>query len=190
MNTTVTRRRFVIALAGTAGGAWLAVQAADLLAAAKHAASVTDADAQTFLVLSLADARELEAAAAQIVPSDDTPGAREARVIHFIDKALATFASDEREDFETLAAELRNRAGRRGGKSFAALGDADQIAILQDLEKANGEQFELLRSTTLAGMLSNPSYGGNFGKTGWEWIGFSDQFSWAAPFGWYDRNAG
>ena len=28
---------------------------------------------------------------AQIVPSDDTPGAREAGVIYFIDRALATF---------------------------------------------------------------------------------------------------
>ena len=42
-------------------------------------------------------------------------------------------------------------------------------------------------STTIAGMLSNPSYGGNFGKAGWKWIGFNDQFSWVAPFGAYDR---
>jgi len=24
---------------------------------------------------------------------------------------------------------------------------------------------------------------------GWKWIGFDDRFSWAPPFGWYDRNA-
>jgi hypothetical protein len=37
-------------------------------------------------------------------------------------------------------------------------------------------------------MFANPEYGGNFQKTGWKLIGFTDQFSWAAPFGWYDRD--
>ena len=40
----------------------------------------------------------------------------------------------------------------------------------------------------LAGMLAFPEYGGNYNKIGWKWIGFDDRFSWAAPFGWYDRD--
>ena len=31
-------------------------------------------------------------------------------------------------------------------------------------------------------------YGGNANKSGWKLVGFDDKFSWAAPFGWYDRN--
>lgn len=41
------------------------------------------------------DAAEIEAIAAQIIPSDATPGAQGAGVIHFIDRALATFDKDK-----------------------------------------------------------------------------------------------
>ena len=41
----------------------------------------------------------------------------------------------------------------------------------------------------MAGMLANPEYGGNYNKSGWKMIGFVDQFSWSAPFGWYDQHA-
>ena len=51
-------------------------------------------------VLSAEQAAEIEAAACRIIPSDDTPGAREAGVIYFIDSALATFATDKREEYE------------------------------------------------------------------------------------------
>ena len=43
--------------------------------------------------LSAEEARDLEAVAAQIIPSDETPGAREAGVIYFIDAALGSFMS-------------------------------------------------------------------------------------------------
>src|SRR4051794_11974866 len=41
-------------------------------------------------------AADIETLAAQIIPSDDTPGAKEAGVIFFIDRALATFDQDKR----------------------------------------------------------------------------------------------
>ena len=40
----------------------------------------------------------------------------------------------------------------------------------------------------ISGMFADPKYGGNVNKSGWKLLGFDDQFSWAAPFGWYDRN--
>ena len=45
-----------------------------------------------------------------------------------------------------------------------------------------------MRGATIAGMFSNPEYGGNRDKIGWKLLGFEDRFSWAAPFGWYDRD--
>ena len=143
---------------------------------------------QTFRVLSLADARELEAATALIVPTDETPGAREARVVHFIDQSLTTFARDREPLFKAAAADLRKRARRRNAASFAALGESDQVKVLEDMEKSAPDHFDAIWSATIAGMLTNPEHGGNFGKSGWKWIGFNDQFSWAAPFGWYDRD--
>jgi gluconate 2-dehydrogenase gamma chain len=182
----ISRRQFIAATGFTAASIWLAAETRDLIAAGVHAAQ-----AKHFEVLSDADAADIEAAAAQIIPSDGgTPGAREARVIYFMDKSLATFAKDQRPAFEKGAKELRTRAAKmqRGAKSFAALSNAQQIAVLTAMEKDEKSFFNPLRFGTIAGMLANPEYGGNYNKAGWTMLGFNDQFSWSAPFGWYDRN--
>jgi gluconate 2-dehydrogenase gamma chain len=173
-------------MTGTAAASWKALDIRELLALGARAAQ-----AKSFQVLSVADAADLEAATAQIIPSDETPGAREARVVHFIDWAIATGTKDDRIQYEKGAAELRARAAKvqPGATSFAALPSALQIQVLQSLENEKHEFFGELRGITIAGMLANPEYGGNFQKIGWKWIGFDDRFSWGPPFGWYDRNA-
>jgi hypothetical protein len=184
--TDLSRRQFFAASGAAAAAVWLAAESRDLLAAGLHAAQATH-----FEALTPADAADLEAATAQIIPTDATPGAREAHVVYFIDKSLTTFAKEQKPAFQKIAAELRARAAKtqKGAKSFAALSSAQQIAVLTALEKEKPELFGPLRFATVAGMLSNPEYGGNFNKTGWKMIGFVDQFSWTAPFGWYDHNA-
>ena len=185
----LSRRRFMaVATAGLAAG-WFGFEERDLLAAGAHAARATPA--QPFEVLSAADAADLEAASVQIIPTDATPGAREARVIYFIDRSLGSFAKTQRPVFVAAAAELRERAKRVDGnaKSFAVLTPARQIAVLTAMEHDKSKSFDAIREATIAGMLSNPEYGGNVGKSGWHWIGFDDKFSWSTPFGWYDRNA-
>jgi gluconate 2-dehydrogenase gamma chain len=180
-----SRRQFVAIAGSTAAGAWLATTWSEFLAAGLHALR-----ASRFETLSDADAAELEAAAAQIIPTDETPGAREARVVYFIDKAISTFAKDQKEAVASAAKELRTRAAKvqRGAKSFAALSSDKQIAILTAMEKDKKSGFGVLRGATIAGMLANPEWGGNYQKTGWRWIGFDDRFSWGPPFGWYDQN--
>jgi len=188
----LSRRQFIAAAGGSIAAAWLAAEARDLLAAGEHAArAARETPPPPFQVLTADQAADLEAFTAQIVPTDDTPGAREARVVYFIDKSLATFAKDQRPMFEKGIKDLRTRAAKvnRTAKSFAALTDAQQVAIITALEKEKSEFFELARGATIAGMLSNPEYGGNFNKAGWKMIGFDDRFSWIAPFGWYDTNA-
>jgi len=39
----------------------------------------------------------------------------------------------------------------------------------------------------MLGMFSHPEHGGNYQKIGWQLIGYRDQYSWAPPFGYYDR---
>ena len=181
----VSRRAFLAAAGAGAASVWLALEAHELLALSEHAAQ-----AKQFTVLNALDAADIEAACAQIIPTDETPGAREARVIHFIDRALATVAKDQRPAFEKGAKELRSRAAKaqRGAKSFAALPNDKQIAVIAALEKDKHEFFFQLRYATIAGTLCHPDQGGNFNKVGWKWIGYDDRFSWAAPFGWYDRD--
>jgi hypothetical protein len=181
----LSRRNF-LAIAGTGvASVWLTASVADLLAAGRHAAT-----AQGFEVLSAADAADVDAVAAQIIPSDGTPGAREARVVYFIDKAMATWAKPQREPLDKGLKELRARAAKAqpGATSFAALPDDKQIAVIASLEKDKHQFFGFMIQATMSGMLASPEYGGNYGKAGWKWIGFDDKFSWAAPFGWYDRN--
>jgi len=180
----LSRRRFIAASGAVAASVWLSANSRDVIAAGLHAAKAT-----RFETLSDADGADIEAATANIIPTDGTPGAREARVVYFIDRSLGTFAKEQRPVFEKGAKNLRARAAKlqRGAKSFAALTPANQIAVLTAMEKDKDGFFDALRYGTVAGMLANPEYGGNYNKAGWKLIGFNDQFSWAAPFGWYDR---
>jgi gluconate 2-dehydrogenase gamma chain len=180
-----SRRQFVALTGAAAASIWLIADASEILAAAEHAAT-----AERWEALTSADAADLEAAMAHIVPTDETPGAREARVIHFVDRVLATFGKSDKAMYEAGAKDLRARAAKiqPGAKSFAALPEALQIKVLQTLENEKNQFFAELCGATVAGMLAAPERGGNYQKTGWKWIGFDDRYSWGPPFGWYDRD--
>jgi gluconate 2-dehydrogenase gamma chain len=186
----INRRSFLVTAGGGLAGAWLATDVAKLLAAGEYAAAAGRQNPlPPFEYLKPDEAADLEAATAQIVPSDDTPGAKEARVVYFIDRALATWQREQRSVFRKGVAELRKRARQHGAKTFAALSDAQQQGVIAALDKENHEFFFALRGATIVGTFANPEYGGNFQKNGWKLLGFVDQFSWAPPFGWYDANA-
>ena len=96
--------------------------------------------------------------AARILPSDDGPGAREAGVVHFIDRALATFVQDQRPLVTAGLTALATVVAQRhpGVAGFAALQPADQDDVLRAVEA--GDFFQFVRWGTLAGFLANPSY--------------------------------
>ncbi len=131
---------------------------------------------------------EVEAMAAQIIPSDDTPGAREARTIYFIDRALTTFDHDKQaaytqglKDLQAKTRELFPTTNR-----FSNLNPSEQIQLLTSIEKTGF--FEQVRLHTIMGFLANPEYGGNHNQIGWKLIGFEDSFLYEPPFGFYDRD--
>jgi gluconate 2-dehydrogenase gamma chain len=183
----VNRREFVFGLAGAAASAWLATHLPELRATAAYAASV--APEQPYEFFTDEQARDFDAISAQIVPTDDTPGAREAHVVRFVDRYFASaFKVAQpafRNDFKLLADAVAEKTP--GNRSFAALNDADQIALLTAFEKANPVSFSHFRGSTMLGMFSDPMHGGNFNKVGWKLIGFEDRYSWTPPFGYYDR---
>ncbi len=174
----LSRRQFVGVMAASMAATWIAGPGRPEFASAGR-------------VLTPAQLRDLDAIAALIIPTDDAPGAREARVVDFIDRGLASFAADQRPLFDDGLADLDARAARRqpGTAGFADLGEADAIALLRELEAEKSEFFEAVRVGTITGLLANPEYGGNAGKVGWKLIGFEDRFVWSAPFGWYDAEA-
>jgi gluconate 2-dehydrogenase gamma chain len=179
-----SRRAFLRASAGIAGGSLLAFQLPVFLAVAQAAAAAREAGA-AFLHLSLEEAGVLEAVASRILPSDDTPGAREAGVIHFIDQALGSFMADAQADLAAGVVTLETLAAASAdGLSFAALDAERQDAILREIDTT--PFFGLMHYLTVAGMFSLPSYGGNRDHAGWKLLGFTHQHVWVPPFGHYD----
>ena len=183
------RRRFLLTALGGAGGAWASVHWPAILEAAQHAAHMREAVPPAKLeVLSAEQAAEIEAAACRIIPTDDSPGAREAGVIYFIDRALATFAADQREAYAQSLPLLQARTREMfpSVSKFSQASPDQQDAVLKALE---GQPiFELIYAHTVMGFLCVPERGGNRGKVGWKQIGFDDSPAFAPPFGYYDRD--
>jgi len=143
-------------------------------------------DAAKLSYFDAAMAAEVEALAAQILPSDGTAGAKEAGVIFFIDRALATFDREQRPAYREGMAMVQGRRKEMfpASASVAALNQVDGEKLMRAIEKT--EFFETLRAHTLMGFLGHPSHGGNRNAAGWKLIGFEDRHAFTPPFGWYD----
>jgi hypothetical protein len=182
-----SRRSFLLASGGWLGGAWIAAQWPAVTAAAHHAEQMpAAATPAALLFLNAADAADVEAICAQIVPSGATPGAREARALYFIDKSLATYFAGMAPDYTRGLSEFKTRfhSTNPTENSFAAAHDDVQMAFL----KTNDQTpfFEMTRMLTVLGMFTSPKYGGNHQGSGWKLLGFVDQHAFAPPFGYYD----
>jgi gluconate 2-dehydrogenase gamma chain len=188
-NKKPSRRHFLIGSLAGVSASWLASRAPEILAAHEHARNATLADPPAgFEFFSPQQADEVAAMAAQIIPSNETPGAREARVIYFIDRALATFDDEKRELYTKGLDDLRakTRGMFFGTGKFSALEPAQQVELLKAIEKT--DFFEQVRVHTIIGFFANPEYGGNYNQVGWKLIGFEDEFFFEPPFGFYDRD--
>ena len=166
------------------GGTWLALHLPAVLATADLACQAHRAG-DGFEVLTDAEATELEAITAQIIPTDETPGAREAGVVYFIDRALGSLLAEEktpvREGLEDFLAQVRE--AHPEAPAFSALTNNQQIEALRGIEES--DFFDTIRSMTIMGMFAHPSYGGNRDKIGWNLLQFEDRPAWQPPFGYY-----
>ncbi len=130
------RRQFLLQATGAAGAAWISAQWPAIAAAAQHAHQAAGAKTPArFEVLTAEQAREVEAIASQIIPTDDLPGAKEAGVVYFIDRGLKTFASDSLPVYEKGLAHLNQLTATKypGTKSFADAAAEQQEALLVEL---------------------------------------------------------
>ena len=183
-----SRRQFLLHSVSGLSSAWLALRWPAILAAQEHAqrAEASGRPVQ-FQFFSPEDAVEVEAIAAQIIPSGDIPGAQEARVIYFIDRVLVTFDRDKQPAYTQGLKDLRQRTQVLfpSVNRFSSLTPAQQIQVLTAIEKT--DFFELVRLHTIMGFLAKPEYGGNHDQVGWKLIGFEDRMTYVPPFGYYDR---
>jgi len=134
------------------------------------------------------EAADIEAVAAQIIPTDDSPGAQEAGVVYFIDRALGTFFSQLASDYRAQLAVFRAGYLARypTARSFASLTSEQQVELLKRVDHT--PFFTTTHLLTLLGMFTLPVYGGNRDGVGWKLIGFEDTHAFYPPFGYYDRD--
>jgi gluconate 2-dehydrogenase gamma chain len=172
-----SRRNFLLKSFSASSAAWLIANWPAEVAAAEKAQSMG-----AFTYFSREQAADVDAIAAQIYPTTDTPGAREAQVVYFIDLALVTFAQDSQDVYAKGLADLSSKTG---GKAFASLPSDQQVSLLTGIEKT--PFFRTIREHTVMGMFASPQHGGNYRKVGWQQIGFDDSLNFRAPFGAYDK---
>ena len=185
-----SRRLFLVNSAAGLGSVWLATHWPAIVEAEAYAQrAATSAEPVPFAFFTDAQAADVDAMSSQIFPTTDTPGAHEAHVVNFIDRALVTFARDRRpvyiqglKDLQAKTKELFPSATK-----FSALTSAQQIQLLTSIETT--PFFRTVREHTLTGMFASPKHGGNFNKVGWKLIGFEDTLNFKAPFGYYDAAA-
>ena len=187
-----SRRAFLVdSVAGLTGlsTVWLASNYSGILEAeelAQQAAGAKWVTTPRLAFFTDEQAANIDAMASQIIPTDDTPGAHEARVIFFIDRALVTFARDSRavyiqgmKDLQAKTKELFPSATK-----FSVLKPAQQIQVMTALEKT--PFFNTVRNHTVIGFFASPIHGGNHNKVGWKLIAYDDSLDFKPPFGYYD----
>ena len=185
-DVTASRRRFLIGSATGVGAAWLQIRWPAILAAAADAQQAAMSGQAAFGFFTREQAAEVEAVAAQIIPSGDKPGAKDAQAVYFIDRALNTFDRDKQriytEGLPVLQNKVRDLSG--GIDKFSKLNSQQQIQVLTAIQDT--EFFDLIRIHTIMGFLAKPGYGGNQNQAGWKAIGFEDRMTYKPPFGYYD----
>jgi len=204
MINELSRRRFLFQAGIGVSAAWASAHWPELVAAATHAHQAAQSGAAyKFEFFTPAEAAEIDALSARIIPTDDTPGAREAGVVYFIDRALVTFGSGDQQKYRDGLPELQSqvRAKFPGVEKFSDLTPDLQDELLHVIEASQTEQtparrlssartfLEALRVATISGFLIDPEAGlGNRGGAGWKVIGREPAHSFQPPFGYYDKD--
>jgi len=177
-----------------------------MLSAASYAREAAQsATPAKFEFFSAEQAAEVDAISARIIPTTDTPGAREAGVVFFIDRALVTFAKDNQKIYTEGLPELQAKVSELSPAltkfSAATLEQQDHILRSFDESSAAGGRssrrraaaqsfFETIRVHTVMGFLIDPDSDkrGNRDGVGWKVIGRDNEHMFQPPFGYYDKD--
>jgi gluconate 2-dehydrogenase gamma chain len=181
----VTRRSFIGGSGALAGSSLFRISAPAALALAETACTARD-EAAAFKTLTGAEARELEAVSARILPATDTPGAREAGVVYFFDTVLGDQMAGQLGGVRALMGQFQAGIEGRfpGASTFSDLSESDQDAWLTDNDKT--PFFFMVHALTMMGFFAMSHHGGNRDNIGWKLIGFEGRGPNLPPFGYYD----
>jgi gluconate 2-dehydrogenase gamma chain len=183
----LTRRQFLAGLSDAAKCSLIVLSVPAILTACGRTETTPSAPGTSnYSILSDELARTLDAVTARIVPTDATPGAREAGAVGFIDHVLADGRQDQLPVLQSGADDLNAAASRLGAGSFAELSAEQQDQLLTEIETT--PFFGTLRYLTVASLFALPQYGGNGPDTGFTLIGMTHAHAYVPPFGYYDAD--
>jgi gluconate 2-dehydrogenase gamma chain len=204
MSSDLSRRHFLLQASSGISAAWLTAQWPALLAAATHAHKAAHSTtAAKFEFFSPQQAVEIDAITRRIIPSGDTPGAREAGAVYFIDRALVTFAVDNQQTYRNGLPDLQARVKELfpAVAKFSEATPEQQDKVVESFStppkagrrgrfRASGDQnfFETVRVHTIIAFLIDPESGGNHDGVGWKLIGRAQEHVFQPPFGYYDKD--
>ena len=136
---------------------------------------------EALLYFNSAEARTIDAFAAQIIPSEEgSPGAHEAGVVYYIDRALAGFMRDLQSLYRRGLHVLDDLSSDAFGAGFSALEPHQQRQLVEALDARAaaepddfaGQFYRIVREHTVQGFFGDPAYGGNRDVVGWKLVGF------------------
>ncbi len=195
-------RRDLLRTAGAAGAAALIPDAVGAVteeksetatpttAANEAAGSLAPSDTAPLLAgpltnLTASETEILSAMIDRLIPTDELgPGALDAGVIQYIDRALSEAESDSAEAYRSGLAALDTYSQYTRGGAFIDLSTVDQDSVLIDVQLgaasgagvgfvgSSGSFFNMVKSHTWQGMFGDPKYGGNVGFAGWDLIDY------------------
>jgi gluconate 2-dehydrogenase gamma chain len=180
-------RRIFLQGSGSVAGSILARAGLPAFIAATQSACMARDEGAAFENITSAEAREFEAITSRILPTTDTPGAREAGVIWFIDKTYGSIYAEFLANDRVMLADFQSGVAAifSGAELFSDLDEADQDNYLRSRERT--EFFETVRFKTMAGVFGLNSWGGNQNDVGWKLVGMDGPpHAWSYPFGYYD----
>lgn len=187
MSSDAVSRRLFLQGSGTLVGSSLLRAAAPSLIAVSQAACSARDEAAAYQNITPAEAREIIAIAARILPTTDTPGATEAGAVYFFDQAFGTFLAGMLEPARGMLGGFQAGipAAYPGAERFSDLDPADQDDYLRANERT--PFFQGARMLTLMGVFGMAKYGGNRDDIGWKLVGMDGPpHAWSYPFGYYD----
>ena len=176
-------RRNLLKGAGLTGAALMTGASGTVTAQPAPAAAATQRIrvVEAFETLTAAESATLDALASRILPSDDgTPGAHEARAVHYIDRALTGPNAASRDQYAVGLQALDDYAMQKHDRLFSTLSPSEQDAIIEAMTENEITAFPMLgagffnmvRNHTIDGTFSDPYYGGNRDFVGWDMIGY------------------
>jgi gluconate 2-dehydrogenase gamma chain len=158
-----------------------AVPGADAAQAPASAAAAREA----LETLTAREADLLDLIAARLIPSDALgPGAREARAVRYIDRALGGALATSREAYRSGLAAFDRYCRMSRGKAFGELSSIEQDSVLIDVETgaatgsgagfagSSAQFFTMVLNHTRQGTFGDPYYGGNASFVGWDLLGY------------------